>query len=773
MGKAGKILLLLLCMMLCTACASGQEEQRTREEQETQDLLPDGEGDAKDHVPETGERKPEEEEPDIEVPDIQEAEFSSERQMQENEALFLEKAEAQKVETELAEELLGRLLTDGIFQDGDMALTGLRIDDIDGNGQVDMLVMVLEAKELPAYGAGGLWFYMNEDEPYCFEEEACSFCGWFDAFWADVDNDENIEIVFSAEGTGCGAVGDFYKAVFKYKGHVIERMELPSDLEEDYDCGLRVELVQEPPDSLQIAGGNARGFYNLCAAEYEGKRVLQASEYLYGEGGIVHNVATAQFLITWEKDGTPKVFKWWIEEAEDGYYYYASQSDHYYLYRAGKDGSEPQRLAKVHPVGICVQDDEIYFINQSDGHGIYRMKTDGSGMEKLYDYGKELRLSAEYVFFCSTYRAEYDKTGMVTEETSEFESSISSGDFLYRMKRDGSEPELIATNIWKYALGNENGQKMRYAGFLYCSKRIENKISVCRMDLNGQSEEELCRFDIGGSAMVYGDNIYYAGFYYEDRERVSRYCFRDGKITTFEVPEYTNCCIYNGRFYGINEVMEENGREITVYRMDYDMKSYEILYEEFFPCESARKIAVSDLYASGEGIFFRKFVSPTEGCQWFRLVEDDMTGEWRAEEWEDKEKIPETIYEEAMKGKEAFYGMLEENNPENVTTWYQMVDYGHVYIGEDYITVAKYEEGHRGGKRHWTVQEPVTFDRKSGEKVSLEEILGMSEQEAVAELTGSVYKYMDGIGIYYEQDAIDCSTAGDYMFVIPYGNAAS
>lgn len=356
MRKAGKILILLLCMMLCVSCAPGQgvkdgqvaalapsveeesdtEGQMPGEENGGGEAMPDEESAAEGQVPDAEGTKS-----DIEVPDTQETEFSSERQMQENEVLFLEKAEAQKVETELAEELFGRLLADGIFQDGDMALTGLRIDDIDGNGQTDMLVMVLEAKELPAYGAGGLWFYMNEDEPYCFEEEACSFCGWFDAFWADVDNDENIEIVFSAEGTGCGAVGDFYKAVFKYKGHVLERMELPSDLEEDYDCGLRVELVQEPaeniysaycpyfdelisfrgenvegwepPDSPQIAGGNVRGFYNLCAAEYEGKRVLQASEYLYGEGGIVHNVATAQFLITWEKDGTPKVLKWWIE----------------------------------------------------------------------------------------------------------------------------------------------------------------------------------------------------------------------------------------------------------------------------------------------------------------------------------------------------------------------------------------------------------------------------------------------------------------------------
>ena len=90
---------------------------------------------------------------------------------------------------------------------------------------------------------------------------------------------------------------------------------------------------------------------------------------------------------------------------------------------------------------------------------------------------------------------------------------------------------------------------------------------------------------------------------------------------------------------------------------------------------------------------------------------------------------------------------------------------------------------------------------ESGEVVSLGEILGMSEQEAVAELTGPVYKYMegigrgifflkdadaltkcydpeqfvlcpDGIGIYYERYAIDSGAAGDYMFVIPYEDTA-
>lgn len=309
-----------------------------------------------------------------------------EQQMQENVERFYEEAQEQGVEWEEAAKYVQTLTEDNLFQDGAMALTGLRLDDIDGNGQMDMLVMVMDAQEEPFYGSGALWFYMNDDEPYCFSDENCSYYGWFDVFWDDIDNDENVEIVFSAQGTGCGAVGDSYKAVFKYRKpsaeganqdsetdggengtrsseadrlqdretegenygeNYIKQMQLPSDLTVDYDFGINVEVYQEPetdqytaycpyfdekisfraqniegwslPGTAEPVGGEVRGFYNLRVAQYEGKKVLQASEYLNGEGGIVHNVATAQFLITWGEDGTPEVVKWWIEEDKNRY----------------------------------------------------------------------------------------------------------------------------------------------------------------------------------------------------------------------------------------------------------------------------------------------------------------------------------------------------------------------------------------------------------------------------------------------------------------------
>ena len=81
----------------------------------------------------------------------------------------------------------------------------------------------------------------------------------------------------------------------------------------------------------------------------------------------------------------------------DGYYYYVSQMDHYYLYRCKEDGSDPQCLVRAHAGSICVQDDEVFFIDQTDGYGIYRVKTDGTDLTKLCDSGNRLQISAEYV----------------------------------------------------------------------------------------------------------------------------------------------------------------------------------------------------------------------------------------------------------------------------------------------------------------------------------------------------------------------------------------
>lgn len=98
----------------------------------------------------------------LEIRAAQEEEFSPEKQEMKNRENFFEVVDAQGIDHNLSENLFQRLSEDEIFQNGAMKMTGLVIDDIDGNGQMDMLVMVLDAKEPAFYGSGGLWFYMNK-----------------------------------------------------------------------------------------------------------------------------------------------------------------------------------------------------------------------------------------------------------------------------------------------------------------------------------------------------------------------------------------------------------------------------------------------------------------------------------------------------------------------------------------------------------------------------------------------------------------------------------
>ena len=73
----------------------------------------------------------------------------------------------------------------------------------------------------------------------------------------------------------------------------------------------------------------------------------------------------------------------------DGCYYYQSEADHFYLYRADEDGKTSECLAKQVPKEIYVKDEWVYFTNYSDGQTLYRIRPDGSGMEKVLDKGIE------------------------------------------------------------------------------------------------------------------------------------------------------------------------------------------------------------------------------------------------------------------------------------------------------------------------------------------------------------------------------------------------
>lgn len=907
--KAKMVSLMLLCVGVLCGCAARQKSEESMKGQEAQGVLTEEEqsGTVQSALEEEGQEETGEsafagasQESGGVAPEKEE--YDPEDQIRKNQEKFYEEAGKQGISQQEARACLQILMDDNIFRDGVMELTGLRIADIDGNGQTDMLVVVQDVQEKFLYGTGGLWFYMNEDEPYCFYEEECPYFGWYSSFWADLDDDGHVEITFCAQGTGCGGTGDHYKAVFKYRDHSIERMQLPSDHDDEAsgEYGLDVYVFQEPeadsysarcvrldeqvsfraentegwdlPDAVRQAGCNVGGFYDLRVAEYEGKKVLQASEYLCGEGGVPHGVAETRFLITWDRDGTPQVLKWWVEAYGDtwanwresricyagGYFYYVSQMDHYYLYRVREDGSEPQCLVQAHAGSVCVQDDEVFFINQTDGYGIYRVKTDGSGLTKLCNKGNRMQISAEYVYFCDTYHAEYDTRKLVTEEPSEFED-----DFLYRMKKDGSDRVLIAADVRQFVLYDGRSHDVRYTGEIYCCRWEKDSTIVSRMDLDGQNESALCEIKCTGNILVYGGEIFGVGDWDDEGVKISQISLQNGEIRSFLVPDFIDCCIYNGNFYSLCAQETDDMQYMMIRRTNCDRGGGDIVHRYEFSREDSEAWAMSDLFATGNGIFFRQYVAAEEGCQWFRLTDDR-----RAERWEDPDRIPGTLtarnikygdlnsvmsvlestegyetyladdlayetdhavgengegrgtykiglpqfnsgisgykkinqyfqraYQEAQTDMEDFFQMLDAET--GTFSYRQMTGYDYVYIGEKYITVAKYRGGYAGGIRAWTTQDPVTFDRETGEVVSLEKLLGMTAQQVSARLTASAYKclegdkngwfflreenklaeefdpgkfflFPEGVGIYYERYAIDCGAAGDYLFVIPW-----
>lgn len=236
---------------------------------------------------------------------------------------------------------LAKLEEHGLLQDDVFVLTGWHVGDFDGNGQKDVIAVVSGQEDYWGYGKGAIYVCMNEDQPYCYENENCCFGGWSELATGDIDNDGYAEIMLLEHGTGVGGPGDTTKIVLKYGDDGIREMELPSDFESDIDRGIRIETTMENEpdtysaycpmldeiitfeaensmpdylkDALMAAGGQCRGYYDLQCVTWQGANALQATEYLYGEGGIVHYIGSAVFIITWDGEGNAEIVDWWVE----------------------------------------------------------------------------------------------------------------------------------------------------------------------------------------------------------------------------------------------------------------------------------------------------------------------------------------------------------------------------------------------------------------------------------------------------------------------------
>lgn len=245
-----------------------------------------------------------------------------------------------------------RLLVDDLWNaaawnDKNWQLNDWVIDDFDGNGQRDMLVMVGEGRVAVP---GEIWLYWNHEPAYVLKDEddyyedGFVFGGHFAEapIMEDFDGDGNQELILAVYNGGNGGPGGRDTCFFRHVGNVWK--ECPGELPCDYDemeLGLRIQVICQGQDQYEAycpwlgegiafagessreiseeeigktGGGNIRGFYKLEAVDYQGRPALRCRECLYGEGGNAHIVGNAVFLFVWDKDGVCSVADWWVEE---------------------------------------------------------------------------------------------------------------------------------------------------------------------------------------------------------------------------------------------------------------------------------------------------------------------------------------------------------------------------------------------------------------------------------------------------------------------------
>lgn len=282
------------------------------------------------------------------------ADYAAKGDVGEQEKAFLEDGRKQGIAEAQLKRFYSRMLADdlwngAVWEGEEKQISNWVIDDLDGNGQADMTVMVGSGRGMVP---GEVWLYLNEEPAYLlmdesayYEEGRCfGFGFWYVPEMGDFDNDGNPELAFEVFNGGNGGPGGRDICLFRRVGNEWAECfeELPNDYGEqgDAEVGLRVNVTCigvnryeaycpyleeriefDGQNSREIGedefgrtgGSNVRGFYGLECVNYQGKNALMCWEYLSGEGGNAHGVGAAAFILVWDKDGVCRVADWRIE----------------------------------------------------------------------------------------------------------------------------------------------------------------------------------------------------------------------------------------------------------------------------------------------------------------------------------------------------------------------------------------------------------------------------------------------------------------------------
>ncbi len=231
------------------------------------------------------------------------------------------------------------------------------------------------------------------------------------------------------------------------------------------------------PDGLMPLANYSGKVGNTAAnLASEGNRIIKGG-YIYTSGyGIEKRyLSTGNYAadITFGSSGLMNV--------TDQYVFYVQASENS-IWRANLDGSGTKCLYNKDAVDyMIVYGNYIFFSSPKNGGGIYRMNLDGSGRLKLGEYGKNLSVTADSVYYK---RIEDDRgNGRV-----------------YRMNKDGTNRRMIsASSVDNF---------VTWGSSIYFTEAISR--NLYRMNLDGTSvtamnDDESYHLNIAGNTIYYSN----------------------------------------------------------------------------------------------------------------------------------------------------------------------------------------------------------------------------------------------------------------------------
>lgn len=277
----------------------------------------------------------------------------------------------------------------------------------------------------------------------------------------------------------------------------------------------------------------------------------------------------------------------------DGYYYFQSEADNFYLYRSKENGREAECLVQDAVKELYILDNWVYFTDLSEGSALYRVRTDGGEPEMVCSEEIERFFPVGEMFFC----------------LSEAENGIGR---IFSCTLEGTCKELYQGKCdWICTDGN----------LIYAENRTgdEAQRQIMAMDKEGKVLQQYPHYEcfIPTQEALY----YYSAEQGEIPGQIIRVDKETGKETCVQIPEgdWTGCdyTVHHGRIY----VLCCSSQEYTAFRYDEKNGTFTALH---LPVKIAGEPTLfpkidNAVYFVNDELFAKVFVEDGKGQLWHCL----------------------------------------------------------------------------------------------------------------------------------------------------------